>query len=84
MTGHELRRARVQLGQLWGLDRAAHAAELGRALRLCPSDPGQSVRDYEAHRDEVVPGYLSAGVDMLLRGALPPDGLAAVIVKRKA
>jgi hypothetical protein len=84
MTGTELRKARATLGQLWGLGRPVFAAELGRALQLSPSDPGQSVRDYEAHRDEPVPGPVAVAVEFMLRGLVPAQGLAQVVVKRKA
>lgn len=82
MTGDDLRKARTALGKLWGWPRPVHASELGRALRLCPSDPGESIRNYEAARAEVVPGPVSVAVDMMLRGTFPPDGLAATKPKK--
>lgn len=82
MTGDELRKARVEIGRLWGLSRPIHAAELGRALRMARGDPGESIRAYEANRTKLVPGPVSVGVEMFLRGSLPPDGLP--IAKPKA
>jgi hypothetical protein len=84
MTGKELRAARVRLGELWGLGRPVFAAELGRALQLCPSDPGQSVRDYEAQDGAKVPGPVCVAVEFMLRGAVPPGGIGAVVMKRRA
>jgi hypothetical protein len=77
MTGDELRKARVKLGQLWGLPRPIHASELGRALQLSPSDPGESIRHYEKHRTGGVPGPIAVAVTMMLAGALPPGGVPA-------
>jgi hypothetical protein len=84
MTGEELRNARARLGELWALGRPAHAAELGRALRLSPSDPGQSIRDYEAGREDPVPGPVAVAVEFMLLGLLPGTGLRGVVVKRDA
>ncbi len=81
MTGEELRCARADLGQLWGLDRPVFAAELGRALGMAPTDPGASIRRYEAARADQVPGPVATAVMMMLRGALPPGGLPSVIAK---
>lgn len=75
MTGEELRRARKALGDLWRLGRPVHAAELGRALRMAPSDPGESIRLYEARRQDRVPGPVAVAVEMMLAGMQPPDGL---------
>lgn len=75
MTGNELRLARRALGALWDMERPIFAAELGRALRMAPSDPGESIRAYEAAREKPVPGPVSVAVEMMLRGSLPPGGL---------
>lgn len=83
MTGDELRKARIELGRVWELGRAANAAELGRALRLSPSDPGQVIRAYEARRHEQVPGPVAVAVEFMLSGMRPRDGLAAVVLNRK-
>jgi hypothetical protein len=77
MTGDDLRKARAALGRLWGLERPLHAAELGRALRMSKSDPGERIRDYEADRAGPVPGPVAVAVEMMLGGALPPGGLSA-------
>jgi hypothetical protein len=75
MTGDELRRARTKLGEIWGLGRAACAAELGRALGNPSQDPGESIRDYERARTSPVPWLLATVVDLMLRGVLPPGGV---------
>lgn len=75
MTGDELRKARVRLGELWGLDRACAAAELGRALGNRSRDPGEIIRDHERERARPVPWLLATAVAMMLRGALPPEGV---------
>lgn len=74
MTGLELHAARATLGRLWGLGRPLHMSELGRALRLGGRDPGASIRDYERGKTKVS-GPMSVAVEMMLRGALPPDGV---------
>ena len=78
MTGNDLRKARVTLGEMWGLDRALHASELGRALELSPSDPGESIRHYEKHRANEVPPSIRVPVQMFLSGALPPGGISSI------
>lgn len=74
MTPDELRDARATLGELWGFGRPLHAAELGRALRLGGRDPGESIRDYERGKTRIS-GPMSVAVDLMLKGALPPDGV---------
>lgn len=74
MTPDELRDARAALGALWGLGRPLHASELGRVLRLGGKEPGESIRDYERGKTRIS-GPMSVAVEMMLRGALPPDGL---------
>lgn len=74
MTPDQLRNARATLGQMWGLKRPLHMSELGRALRLSGRDPGANIRDYERGTTKIS-GPLSVVVDMMLAGALPPDGL---------
>lgn len=75
MTGTELRKARARLGELWGMDRPVNAAELGRALRMAPADPGASIRAYERGITARVPGPVAVAVEMMLRGSLPPGGV---------
>jgi len=77
MTGDELRDARATLGALWGFGRPLHASELGRALRLGGRDPGESIRDYERGKTKIS-GPMSVAVEMMLSGALPPGGVAAI------
>jgi len=72
MTSDQMRQARKTLGELWGFGRPLHASELGRALRMGPADPGQSIRDYETGKTKIS-GPVSACVEMMLGGALPPD-----------
>lgn len=83
MKGADLRRARARIGELWALDRPLHCAELGRALEMAPSDPGESIRRYEADRDAEVPGFVAAGVKMMLSGMIPTIGLSAILSPRK-
>lgn len=82
MTGDELRKARIALGELWGLGRACAAAELGRALGNCSRDPGEIIRDYERHRAKPVPWLLATTVAMMLQGALPPGGVPRPRLRR--
>lgn len=77
MTGDELYAARRTLGEMWGLGRPLHASELGRVLRLGGTDRGESIRDYERGKTKIG-GPLSVAVEMMLKGALPPDGLEAL------
>jgi hypothetical protein len=74
MTGPELHAARKTLGDMWGLGRPLMMSELGRALRLSGSDPGQSIRDYERGTTKIS-GPVSVAVQMWLNGCLPPDGI---------
>lgn len=74
MTPDELTAARRTLGELWGYGRPLHASELGRALRLGGRDHGESIRDYERGKT-TISGPISVAVEMMLKGALPPDGL---------
>jgi hypothetical protein len=74
VTPEELHDARRTLGDMWCKGRPLHAAEMGRALRLGGRDPGESVRDYERGKTKIS-GPLSVAVEMMLRGALPPDGI---------
>lgn len=74
MTGPDLRAARAALGNMWGKGRPLRMAEIGRALRLGPKDPGESIRDYE-RGDTRISGPISVAVEMMLKGALPPDGI---------
>lgn len=74
MTGPDLHAARATLGELWGKGRPLHMSELGRALRLGGRDPGASIRDYERGATSIS-GPISVAVEMMLRGALPPDGI---------
>jgi hypothetical protein len=59
---------------MWGFGRAATMGELGRALRLTAGRPGQSIRDMEREK-KPISGPLSVAVEMMLEGALPPDGI---------
>lgn len=77
MTGDELKAARARLGDLWGLGRALHKAELGRACGLGGADPGQSIADYEAGRTTIA-GPTAILIRLYLGGVLPPDGLAVI------
>jgi hypothetical protein len=74
MTPDDLKAARVTLGNMWGKGRPLFCSDLGRALRLGGADPGQSIRDYERGTTRIS-GPISVAVEMMLRGALPPDGI---------
>jgi hypothetical protein len=74
MTGPELNEARGRLGVLWNLGRPISMAEMGRALRLGGRDPGESIRDYERGTTRIS-GPMSVAVELMLSGALPPDGI---------
>lgn len=78
MTGDELRKARAELGRLWRLNRPVHASELARAMGW-PADrnAGQVIRRHEQARSKPIPVPIACAVKMMLRGALPPDGLPA-------
>jgi hypothetical protein len=75
MTGNDLRKARIALGELWGLERAVFATELGRALGNRARDPGELIRDYERARTQPIPWAIATAVQMMVRGALPPSGI---------
>lgn len=77
MTPDELRDARARLGSMWGLGRPLRMAEMGRALRLSGRDPGASIRDYERGTTKIS-GPVSVAVEMMLAGALPPDGPSVI------
>lgn len=77
MTGERIRKARRTLGEMWGLDRPLHAAELARVLRLRGRDPGQSVLDWESGKTEPS-GPVSVALEMMLTGAEPPTLEAAI------
>ena len=83
MNGHDIRQARTTLGKLWGIGRALHCAELGRALRLSGADVGQSIRDYERGTTKVS-GPMSAALDMMLNGSPPADPLEAILTRERA
>ncbi len=74
MTGDDLRDARGALGRLWGLGRPVSMTEMGHALRLAGADPGVSIRDYERGKTRIS-GPMAVAVEMMLAGALPPDGV---------
>jgi hypothetical protein len=73
-----LRKAMRDIGELWGLPRSITPAELGRALRLGPDEPGKSVAGWLNGRHRI-PASASVAVEMFLLGALPPDGLRIVL-----
>lgn len=76
MTGDELRKARITLGERYGWPRAVFATELARMIG-CPlkGDAGEMIRAAEAKRDEPVFWPLAGAVQLLLNGALPVGGL---------
>lgn len=76
MTGDELRKARTELGRLWGLKGTVSAARLARAMGW-PADrnAGQVIRRHERARTKPIPVPMACAVRMMLRGALPPAGV---------
>ena len=74
-----LRQLMRDLGPLWGVDRPIRPAELGRALRLGPDDPGKSIAGWLNGR-HAIPAPAGVAIEMFSLGALPPDGLRAVIL----
>jgi hypothetical protein len=78
--GESIVRALHDLGHKWGLGRPLGPAELGRAMSLCPSDPGILVRHWRDER-KPVPGPVWTCMEMFLAGALPPDGLDKCLKK---
>jgi hypothetical protein len=81
MTGDEVRAARRILGEMWGLGRPLHAAELARSLRLGGRDPGRTVLDWENHKKEVS-GPASVVIDLYLTGSPPPDDMRGIVTER--
>lgn len=77
MTPDKMRNARATLGELWGLGRPLHMAEMGRALGLGGRDPGESIRDYERGTTKIS-GPIARLVTLYLRGVLPPDGVESI------
>lgn len=77
MTGADIRKARATLGQLWGLNRPLHAAELARVLRLNARDPGLTIRRWEIG-ERSVSGPVSLAIDLMIAGAEPPDLQTAI------
>jgi hypothetical protein len=80
--GDSMRRIRADLGSLWGVGRPLYPIELGRALRMSPSQPGIAPRKWEAE-ETGIPGPASVALEMFMLGALPPDGLDKVLSRRK-
>ena len=74
MTPEELRNARGELGRMWDFGRPVSMTEMGLILRLTGHDPGASIRDLERGKSRIS-GPVSVAVDMMLAGAIPPDGL---------
>jgi hypothetical protein len=68
---HPITTARAQLGEMWGLKRDLHRAELGRLLGLTGRDPGAAVKEWEEFRAPVS-GPVSLCITLLLLGAKPP------------
>lgn len=77
MPPEAVRKLRATLGDRWGFGRPLHASELARALRLRGRDPGQTVLRWEAGKAPVS-GPASVAMEMMLAGAMPPDGLTTV------
>lgn len=83
MNSDDLRNARTALGYKWGLKRALHMSELGRALGLKGTDPGQSVRDYQGGLTAIPPPVAEL-IQQYLSGAIPSKGLASIRPPKRA
>ena len=85
MTADDLAAAMTRLGEMWGLDRPIHNAELGRALRLQGRDPGATVQEWLrplADGGRQPTGPVQVAIAMMLAGAMPPDPLDTIIRRR--
>lgn len=82
MTGEEMRGARDQLGELYGLERPLTMAELGRLIRLGGRDPGAGVRDYERGSTRIS-GPLSLALELLVAGGWRKVPLEAFVDGRR-
>lgn len=71
MTGRELKTARQQIGQRWGIGRPLRQSELARVLQL---SSGQTISQYESGRFSV-PGPVAVAVEMMCDGSLPRCGV---------
>lgn len=71
MTPEEVRSARRILGEMWGMGRPLHAAELARALRLTGRDPGLAVIRWERGEPRIS-GPAMTAVRAMLDGWRPP------------
>lgn len=78
MTGEEIKNARRLLGDMWGVGRPLALSELARALRLRGEKPGEAVRKWENGHTEIS-GPASACIAMMLKGAMPADGLDEIL-----
>lgn len=72
MTGDQVRKARHQLGELWGLGRPLRMSELGRVLGLTGRDPGDAISNYERGATRVS-GPIALALELMLAGARPAD-----------
>jgi hypothetical protein len=77
VTRKQLIVAREKLGKMAGLDRALHASELGRALRLKGQRPGDTVMEWESRG--TITGPASVAIELMLAAGAPPDGWEAVL-----
>ena len=66
----DLREARRNIGELWGLTRPLYCSELGRALRLTGRDPGLTVHKWEAGERDIT-GPASVAIEAMLSGWRP-------------
>lgn len=69
MKPQDVRRARTELGELWGLGRHLTAAELARVLRLRGSSGDKTILDYESGKTDP-----SGPVQVALELMLEPPG----------
>lgn len=71
MSGDEIARARVYLGQRWGLGRPLSPLEMARSLGLSPTNGDDHVRNMENGKSKVS-GSIAILVKLYLDGIKPP------------
>jgi hypothetical protein len=71
MTGDDMKAARANLGEQWGLGRDLNKGEMGRALGLGGKRPDEVIGDYESGKTPIG-GPAAMLVRLYLAGARPP------------
>lgn len=63
---------------MWGVGRALTLSELARALKLRGEKPSEAVRKWKNGLTKISEPA-SACIDMILKGAMPADGLDEIL-----